>query len=64
MRINRLILSLLAVGVCCLGQDVRYKLCRWPRFLKIPHVQMGQMGGTEKVNQLAEQQLQAAVDAR
>jgi hypothetical protein len=63
MRINRLILSLLLVGVCCLGQDVRYNFAAGEDFSKYRTYKWVQISGSEKVNQLAEQQLQAAVDA-
>jgi hypothetical protein len=63
MRFSRISLSLPLIAVCCLAQDVRYNFAATQDFSKFHTYKWVEIPGSEKLNQLAEQQLQASVDA-
>jgi hypothetical protein len=64
MRFSRIVLSLPLIAVCCMAQDVRYNFAAAQDFSKFRTYKWVQIAGSDKLNQLAEQQLQAAVDAQ
>jgi len=63
MNSLRLILSLSLFAICGFAQDVRYNFAAGEDFSKFNTYKWVQISGAEKVNQLAETQLKAAVDA-
>src|SRR4051794_29943089 len=63
MTSRRIVLPLLLVATCCMAQDVRYNFAAGQDFSKYHVYKWVQLAGSEKINQLAEQQLQAAVDS-
>jgi hypothetical protein len=64
MRFNRILVALPLIAVCCMAQDVRYNFAASQDFSKFHTYKWIQIAGTDKLNQLAEQQLLAAVDAQ
>jgi hypothetical protein len=63
MGFSRIILSLPLIAVCCMAQDVRYNFAATQDFSKFRTYKWVQIAGSDKLNQLAEQQVQSAVDA-
>jgi hypothetical protein len=63
MSSNRLMMALPLVAVCCMAQDVRYNFASDQDFSAYRSYKWVTIPGTDKINQLAEQQLMAAVDA-
>ena len=59
----RMILPLSLMAVCGFAQDVRYNFAAGQDFSKFKTYRWVSINGAEKVNQLAEQQLKAAVDS-
>jgi hypothetical protein len=64
MRYSHLILTLSLTTAACLAQDVRYNFASGQDFSKFRTYKWVQISGSDKLNQLAEQQLQASVDAQ
>jgi hypothetical protein len=64
MKLTRILVALPLIAVCCMAQDVRYNFAASQDFSKFRTYKWIQIAGTDKINQLAEQQLQAAVDAQ
>ena len=64
MRFVRIAVSLPLIAMCCLAQDVRYNFAASQDFSKFHTYKWVPIAGSDKLNQLAEQQLQAAVDAQ
>lgn len=60
----RLIVPLSLVAICGFAQDVRYNFAAGEDFSKYKTYKWVQINGTDKINQLAEQQLKQAVDAQ
>ena len=63
MKSRRFVFSLLLMAVCSVAQDVRHNYAAGQDFSKYRTYKWVQINGTDKLNQLAEQQLQASVDA-
>src|SRR3954453_7391642 len=63
MRTSEVICCLSLAAIGCLAQDVRYNFAAGQDFSKYHTYKWVQLEGSQKINQLAEQQLQAAVDA-
>jgi hypothetical protein len=64
MRTNRILVPLtLLIAASCMAQDVRYNFAAGTDFSKYRNYKWVQISGSERINQLAEQQFQAAVDA-
>jgi hypothetical protein len=59
----RIIVPLSLVAISAFAQDVRYNFAAGTDFSKFRTYKWVQIGGAEKVNQLVEDQLKAAVDA-
>jgi hypothetical protein len=58
-----MILPISLIAVCCMAQDVRYNFASGQDFSKYRTYKWVDIKGSDKLNSLAEQQLQAAVDA-
>jgi len=56
-------MPLLAVGTWCFAQDVRFNFAAGEDFSKYRTYKWVQLDATDKINQLAESQLRASVDA-
>ena len=63
MRYSHLVLTLSLTAAACVAQDVRYNFASGQDFSKFRTYKWVEIRGSDKLNQLAEQQLQAAVDA-
>ena len=63
MRVCHLALPLCLTAVYCMAQDVRYNFAAGQDFSTYRTYKWVQIKGAEQLNQLAEQQLRAAVDA-
>jgi hypothetical protein len=63
MSLSRLVLTLSVVAGFCLAQDVRYNYAAGQDFSKYRTYKWVEITGSDKLNQLAEQQLQEAIDA-
>jgi hypothetical protein len=63
MRVRDSVLPFVLMAVHCMAQDVRYNFAADQEFSKYHTYKWVPINGTDQLNQLAEQQLQAAVDA-
>lgn len=63
MKARRLLFALSVAAVCCIAQDVRYNFASGQDFSRYKTYKWVQLEGTEKINQMAEDQLKASVDA-
>src|SRR4051794_36898529 len=63
MKSRHIALPLSLVAMCCMAQDVRYNFAADQDFSKYHTYKWVQLAGSDKINQLAEQQLQSAVDS-
>lgn len=63
MTTFRFLLPVSLLAVCGFAQDVRYNFAAGQDFSKYKSYKWVPIAGTEKLNQLAEEQLKAAVDA-
>ena len=63
MNVTRTILLLSLTTVCGFAQDVRYNFAAGEDFSKYHTYKWVQLEGSDKINQLAEQQLKASVEA-
>jgi hypothetical protein len=64
MKSHRLLLPLSLIAISCLAQDVRYNFASGQDFSRYHTYKWVEVPGTDKLNQLAEQQLRTAVDAQ
>ena len=64
MRFSRIILSLPLIAVCCMAQDVRYNFAASQDFSKFRTYKWVEIPGSEKLNQLADEQVRSSVDAQ
>jgi hypothetical protein len=63
MKFSHMVLALSVMTPWCMAQDVRYNFAAGQDFSKYRTYKWVDITGTDKLNQLAEQQLQASVDA-
>jgi len=63
MKSGRILLPLLLATIGCLAQDVRYNFAAGQDFSKYHTYKWVQLNGTDRINQMAEDQLKASVDA-
>ncbi len=59
----RILVSLALLAICGFAQDVRFNFAAGQDFSKYKTYKWVQISGTERLNQLAEQQVMAAIDA-
>lgn len=63
MRSRQLVFLLSMAAMCCVAQDVRYNFASGQDFSKYHTYKWVQLEGSDKINQMAEDQLKSSVDA-
>jgi hypothetical protein len=63
MKTRLIVLLLLVAALCCVAQDVRYNFASGEDFSKYHTYKWVPLDGSERINQMAEEQLKASVDA-